>query len=373
VSPRRLKRGGGASRGGCTVFATTPRGTPDLWVLKNRAATARWKYTLQSKPCNVEILFRHRPVLVEETLSLLSLAPGATVVDGTVGGGGHAAAILEKTAPNGRLVGLDGDEEAIATARKALARFGDRVCLVHASFRHTTDVLASLGIAQVEGIVLDLGVSSRQLDTPERGFRFAAASADTTPLDMRMDRRQPRTAEQLLAHASARELETWFREYGELRGAARLARAILDERERRPLHTAGDLRRVIERARVGGGRRHDPATLVFQALRIATNDELAALEEGLEASIAVLSPGGRLAVIAYHSLEDRCVKHYFRREERGCICPPRSPRCTCGRKPRLRVLTRRPLRPSDAEIASNPRARSARLRGAEKLAGEEQP
>ena len=311
--------------------------------------------------------FLHEPVLLQESLELLGLFPNATVVDGTVGGGGHAAAILERTAPAGRLVGLDRDEEALAAAAARLARYGDRVSLVHASFRHLATVLADLAIPRVDGVLLDLGVSSPQIDVAARGFRFADATADTTPLDMRMDRSSRRTAAELLASAREGELEAWLREYGELPGARRLARAIVAAREKAPLQTARDLLAVIEEAHVGGGRRHHPATLVFQALRIATNDEIEALDEGLEATLTSLAPSRRVAVIAYHSLEDRIVKNRFRDEQRGCVCPPRTPVCVCGRRPRLRVLTRRTVRPGADELRRNPRARSARLRAAERL------
>jgi 16S rRNA (cytosine1402-N4)-methyltransferase len=309
----------------------------------------------------------HRPVLLEESLASLALRPGSRVVDGTVGGGGHAEAILQAIAPSGRLIGLDVDEEALAACAARLAPFGDRVHLERASFRELGRVLGALGVARVDAVLLDLGVSSRQLDAPDRGFRFAEESADVTALDMRMDARSPRTAARLLAEAPPAELERWFREYGELPGARRLADAIIEARREAPLRTVRDLLRVVARARVGGGRKHHPATLVFQALRIAVNDELAALDEGLCAAIEALAPGGRLVVIAYHSLEDRIVKERLRTEARGCVCPPRQPVCTCGRTPRLRLLTRRAVRPSDPEIHANPRARSARLRAAERL------
>jgi len=312
--------------------------------------------------------FSHQPALVDETLDWLNVAPGAIVVDGTVGGGGHAAAILERSAPDGRLIGLDRDLDALAAAGERLAPFGARFELVHASFRRLGEVLAELGAGAVDGVLLDLGVSSHQLDTPERGFRFAEESAERTPLDMRMDASQGPDAAALLRSASAEEIEGWLRDYADLRGARRLARALVAARERAPLRTAADLRAVIREARVGGGRRHDPATLVFQALRIATNDELEALGEGIDAAVAALRPGGRLVVLAYHSAEDRIAKHALRGAARGCICPPRQPVCTCGRQPTLRVLTRRPVRPGEAELARNPRARSARLRAAEKLA-----
>jgi 16S rRNA (cytosine1402-N4)-methyltransferase len=306
--------------------------------------------------------YRHVPVLLEEACGLLGLGPGKTVVDGTVGGGGHARAILERTAPDGRLVGLDVDAEALAAAQERLGPYGDRVRLVRSSFRHLTGVLEELGIAAVDAVLLDLGASSHQLDTVARGFRFGAETGAETPLDMRMDPGSPVTAATLLARARAEELERWFREYGDLPGARRLARAIVAARERSPLRTAADLLTVVRAARVGGGRRHHPATLVFQALRIAVNDEVGALAEGLDAAIAALAPGGRVAVIAYHSVEDRVVKNRFRDEARRPAAPGEA-------APRLRLLTRRPIQPSPAEVAANPRARSGRLRAAERLEG----
>jgi len=311
--------------------------------------------------------FAHRPVLLEATLSLLELRPNALIVDGTVGAGGHAAAILERTAPDGRLIALDMDASALEAAGHRLRPFGDRVRLVHASFRRLGPVLADLGIARVDGVLLDLGLSSPQIDAPARGFRFSEDSAEQTPLDMRMDAGSPTTAADLLAAASVDELARMFREYGDLPGAKRLARALVAARSRAPLHTARDLLDVIATTRIGGGRRHHPGTLVFQALRIAVNDELAALDEGLEAAIAALRAGGRLVVLAYHSAEDRIVKNRFRDAARGCECPPRTPVCVCGAVVRLRVVTRRPVRPALAEVRANPRARSARLRAAERV------
>jgi 16S rRNA (cytosine1402-N4)-methyltransferase len=309
----------------------------------------------------------HRPVLVAQCLALLDVAPGHLVVDATLGDGGHAEAILERSGPGGRLIGLDRDPDALRIAGARLGRFGARVTLEHASFRELGQVLARLAIRSVDGVLFDLGVSSRQLDQPERGFRFGAASAAETPLDMRMDPSRGESAAELLARASERELTQWLREYGELPGAPRLARTLVQRRRTRPLRSSADLLAAIAEARVGGGRRHHPATLVFQALRIAVNDELGALAEGLEAAIAALAPGGRLCVIAYHSLEDRLVKRCFEQEQRGCICPPKSPVCNCGRQPRLTRLTRRALRPDAEEQAHNPRARSARLRAAQRL------
>ena len=312
--------------------------------------------------------FAHRPVLLEKSLSLLELRSNSLIVDATIGGGGHSAAILERTAPDGRLIGLDRDPQALEAAERRLAVYGARVQLVRASFRHLREVLAEAGVSRVDGVLLDLGVSSPQLDDPQRGFRFAANTADDTALDMRMDPDAPVSAAELLASASAEELATWFREYADLPGARRLARAIAAARERAPLRTTRDLLNVIEAARIGRGRRHHPATLAFQALRIAVNDEIRSLEEGLDAAIESLRPGGRLAVIAYHSVEDRVVKNRFRDAQRGCTCPPHMPVCVCGGRVRLRIVTKRPISPDEDELRENPRARSARLRAAERVA-----
>jgi len=312
--------------------------------------------------------FSHRPVLLEECLTALKLRPGAIVVDGTVGGGGHAAAILERTAPDGRLIGLDLDAEAIRESRQRLARFGDRVTLVQQSFRNLDEVLAQLGVAEVDAVLLDLGVSSHQLDSPTRGFRFANETSEETPLDMRMDQESGTTAADLLRRADLTQLQKWFSDYADLPGARKLARMIIAARQRAPLRTAADLRAVIAEARIGRGRRHDPSTLVFQALRMAVNDEANALAEGLEAAIEHLRVGGRLGVLACRSGEERVVKNRLRDAARGCSCPPRTPVCICGETVRLRVITRKPLSASEAELRENPRARSARLRVAERVA-----
>jgi 16S rRNA (cytosine1402-N4)-methyltransferase len=306
-------------------------------------------------------------VLLEQSLSLLGLRSNSVVVDGTVGGGGHAAAILDRTAPDGRLIGLDRDPAALVAAAERLAPFEKRVQLFRASFRQLDEVLAEAGTELVDAVLLDLGVSSPQLDDPTRGFRFAAASADETALDMRMDPDASETAATLLHSASEQTLAGWFRAYGDLPGARRLARAIVAARRQSPLRTARDLRDVIAATGVGRGRKHDPATLVFQALRIAVNDEIRALEEGLETAIEALRPGGRLVVIAYHSAEDRIVKNCFRDAQRGCTCPPRFPVCVCGGRKRLKIVTKRPVSAEDAEVRDNPRARSARLRASERL------
>ena len=314
--------------------------------------------------------FQHCPVLLNEVLHHLNLAPGARVVDGTLGGGGHAEAILERTSPDGSLIGLDLDPEARSAARARLARFGDRLHTVPASFRHLDQVLEELEIDTVDAVFLDLGVSSHQLESAARGFRFSqttSAGAADAPLDMRMDPDSGVPARDLLRTASAEQLQEWFQNYGELPGSKRLARAIVETRKDEPIRTSADLLRVIDNARIGRGRKHNPATLVFQALRIAVNDELNALREGLDAGIRVLRPGGRLVVIAYHSLEDRIVKQTMRAAAKGCHCPPATPVCICGGTITLRVITRRPIQPQEAEIRDNPRSRSAKLRAAEQI------
>jgi 16S rRNA (cytosine1402-N4)-methyltransferase len=308
----------------------------------------------------VTIRFQHDPVLLEETASRLELQPGAVVVDGTVGGGGHAAMILEQTGPDGVLIGLDLDPAALEAAEQRLEPFRGRFELEHASFRILDRIALASGHPQVDAVLLDLGVSSFQLDEPERGFRFS--DEGTGALDMRMNPQQQASARDLLAQAPVAQLETWFREYGELRGARRLARAIATERERTQALDCADLVRLVRETGVGRGRRHHPATRVFQAIRIAVNDELGALREGLAAAERALRPGGRLVVIAYHSLEDRIVKHHFREAARACSCAPEVPICICDGVVTLRVITRKPVTPDFSEIEANPRARSARLR-----------
>jgi 16S rRNA (cytosine1402-N4)-methyltransferase len=313
--------------------------------------------------------FQHCPVLLNEVLHYLNLAPGACVVDGTLGGGGHAEAILERISPNGTLIGLDLDPAARSAARARLASYGDRLHTVPASFRDLDRVMVDLEIDSVDAVLLDLGVSSHQLDSADRGFRFSGAGsseAADAPLDMRMDPESGVPASDLLRSASAEQLQEWFQNYGELPGSKRLARAIVDTRKNEPIRTSADLLRVIDHARIGRGRKHNPATLVFQALRIAVNDELGALQDGLDAGIRVLRPGGRLVVIAYHSLEDRIVKHSMRAAAKGCHCPPATPVCICGGSVTLRVITRRPIQPQESEIRDNPRSRSAKLRAAER-------
>ncbi|MHB8708571.1 MAG: 16S rRNA (cytosine(1402)-N(4))-methyltransferase RsmH [Desulfuromonadales bacterium] len=310
--------------------------------------------------------FRHVSVLPGEVLELLAPRPGGIYLDGTVGGGGHARLILEASSPDGRLIGFDRDPAALAAAAALLAPFGERVTLCRGSFAEIDEQLAALGINQVDGILLDLGVSSHQLDTPERGFSFR----EDGPLDMRMDPDQPASAADLLARADAEELKRIFREYGEERWAGRIAREIVRVRGETPLVTTRQLAELVCRAVPGGyvPQRIHPATRVFQALRIAVNGELDALAAGLAAAMRSLRPGGRLAVISFHSLEDRLVKQGFRAAANPCSCPPRLPVCVCGRTAEVRVLTPRGVRPAEAEIIANPRSRSAVLRAIEKLA-----
>ncbi|MFO3797034.1 MAG: 16S rRNA (cytosine(1402)-N(4))-methyltransferase RsmH [Anaerolineales bacterium] len=301
----------------------------------------------------------HIPVLYQEVIRLLAPKDGGRYVDGTLGAGGHAYGILEASSPRGQLIGFDRDPQALELAAASLSLFGDRVRLVHASFASLLEVLRREGWEQVDGILLDLGVSSMQLDTPQRGFSFQ----HDAPLDMRFDPAAPVTAADLVNTLSEEALTDLFYRYGEEPAARRIASAIVRSR---PIRTTAELARLIEKVKPQRGPIH-PATQVFQALRIAVNRELDALQQVLPQALRALVSGGRLVVIAFHSLEDRIVKEFFRRESRDCVCPPRQPVCTCGHRATLRVITPKPLTPAPQEIAQNPRARSARLRCAEKL------
>ena len=310
----------------------------------------------------------HMPVLVDEVMSMLAPAPGSLQIDATVGGGGHTERILEATNPNGRLLGLDADGAAVARVDGRLRpRFGDRLVLRRANFRELGDVAPEAGFGAVDGLLFDLGLSSFQLGDAERGFGFRTGG----PLDMRFDTTRGVPAAELLATLDRIELSALFKRYGEEPQANRIANAIVAARATAPVSTAEELAALIERVAPGNPRirrRIHPATRVFQALRIAVNAELDALQEGLASAIDLLRPGGRLVVLSYHSLEDRIVKRFFAAERRGCVCPPEIPVCVCGRNPRLRLVTRPSITPTAEEIAVNPRARSARLRAAERLA-----
>ena len=309
----------------------------------------------------------HLPVMLDEVLGTLAPQPGSLQIDTTVGGGGHTERSLEAANPDGRLLGLDADAAAIARVGERLARFGDRLVLRRANFRELGTVAPAAGFGAVDGLLFDLGLSSFQLADRERGFGFRAGG----PLDMRFDATRGVPASELLATLSADELAALFRKYGEEPAAWRIAKAIVASRATTPIGTAEELAALVEREipvnpRIR--RRTHPATRVFQALRIAVNEELDALVDGLAAAVELLRPGGRLVVLSYHSLEDRIVKRFLAAERRGCICAPEAPVCVCGHAPRLRLVTRPSLVPSAAEIDANPRARSARLRAAERLA-----
>jgi len=308
-------------------------------------------------------VFAHVPVLVREVVEALCPAPGKLYLDGTVGGGGHSEEILIESSPDGRVLGLDRDDEAIAAARQRLQRFGQRFIWRQASFANAREILAELGWGRVDGVVLDLGISSHQIDSSERGFSFRSQAR----LDMRMDRRQSLDAHGLVNSQSAAELEHIFRDYGEEPRARRIAQAIVAARKEKPIQTTADLVRVIEHVKGRGRRDHHPATQVFQALRIAVNQELQQLESFFESGYEALLPGGRMAVISFHSLEDRIVKTAFRKWSRTCICPPRALRCQCGWNQKVRLLNKKPIVPSAGEAAANPRARSAKLRVVERV------
>jgi 16S rRNA (cytosine1402-N4)-methyltransferase len=302
----------------------------------------------------------HKPVLYQEILDVLRPHAGGIYVDGTVGAGGHAWGILEASSPDGKLIGFDLDPQALEIAREKLAPFGDRFVLVHASYTKLTEQLVALGVDSVDGILLDLGLSSMQLAAADRGFSFQ----EDGPLDMRFDPEAKTSAADLVNRLPENELADLIYQYGEERYARRIAAAIVAARS---VDTTAELADLVAKAVPGGRKRIHPATRTFQALRIAVNDELASVEAVLPQAVDDLKAGGRLAVIAFHSLEDRIVKRYFRRQSRDCICPPESPICTCEHQATIKEITRKPIRPTEAETRSNPRARSARLRVAEKL------
>jgi 16S rRNA (cytosine1402-N4)-methyltransferase len=309
----------------------------------------------------------HLPVLVEEVVTMLAPRSGSLLVDATLGGGGHTERILEAASPDGRVLGLDADPAAIARAGARLARFGDRLVLRQANFRDLATVAPDAGFAAVDGVLVDLGLSSQQLADEARGFGFRAGG----PLDMRFDPARGEPAAAILARIPEDELAALLRRYGEEPHARRIARAIVAARRTGPVDSAQRLAEVVAAAvprRPGPPSRIHPATRTFQALRIAVNDELGALAAVLPAALDLLRPGGRLAVLAYHSLEDRMVKRFVAAERRGCVCPPAFPVCRCGRTPRLRAIGPQPTMPTEQEVAANPRARSARLRVAERLA-----
>jgi len=307
----------------------------------------------------------HMPIMQNEVVQFLHCHRGGVYVDGTVGGGGHACKILEKSSPDGLLIGIDMDDEALHAAEKRLKDFKGRSILVKGNFADINTILKNMNIHRVDGILLDLGISSHQIETADRGFSFML----NAPLDMRMDRSSGLNAFSVINSFPEKELEKIIRTYGEEVMARRIARAISSRRKSSPIGTTGELADTIVNALPPPwrrGRTH-PATRTFQAFRIFVNRELSSLYKVINCGIEMLNSSGRFVIISFHSLEDRIVKNNFRSWEKGCICPSDFPACICHRKPKLKILTKKPVTPGDDEIASNPRARSAKLRAAEKV------
>ena len=308
--------------------------------------------------------FKHYSVMLNETIEQLNIRPDGIYVDGTLGGAGHSSEIAKRLT-TGRLIGIDQDADAIAAASERLKDYKDKVTIVRSNYAQMKEVLHNLGIEKVDGILLDLGVSSFQLDTPERGFTYRSEDA---PLDMRMDDRQKLTARDIVNEYSEMELFRIIRDYGEDRFAKNIAKHIVQARQKKEIETTGELTEIIRasipaKVRATGGH---PAKRTFQAIRIELNRELDVLEDSIDTMIERLAPGGRLSIITFHSLEDRIVKNRFRTNENPCICPPDFPVCVCGRKSRGRVITRKPILPTDQEMEENPRSKSAKLRVFEK-------
>ena len=305
--------------------------------------------------------FEHKSVLLEETVDSLNIKLDGIYVDGTLGGGGHAFEVCSRLGEKGRLIGIDQDADAIRAASERLSVFGDRVTVVRNNYVNIAEVLASLGIEKVDGIYLDLGVSSYQLDTAERGFTYREEDA---PLDMRMDQRGSETAADIVNTYSESDLYRIIRDYGEDRFAKNIAKHIVKRRQEKPFETAGELAETIRaaipaRVRATGGH---PAKRTFQAIRIELNHELDVLENSIDRMIDFLNPGGRLSIITFHSLEDRIVKNRFRINENPCTCPPEFPVCMCGKKSKGRVITRKPIVPTEKELEENKRSKSSKLR-----------
>ncbi len=308
--------------------------------------------------------FAHIPVLFEETIENLNIRPDGIYVDGTLGGAGHSHEIAKRLTNGGRLIGIDQDLDAIAAATKHLEEYKDRVTIVHDNYEHIPEILRDLGIDRVNGILLDLGVSSYQLDNPERGFSYNTDE----PLDMRMDQESAVSARTIVNTYDEAELTRILRDYGEERFAARIAANIVKEREKAPLETTGQLVKII-RASIPMKMQEkygNPCKRTFQAIRIACNRELDVLQDSISSLIDLLLPGGRIAIITFHSLEDRIVKNAFKTAENPCICPPEFPVCVCGRKPKGHVVTKKPIVPSEEELKRNKRAASSKLRVFEK-------
>lgn len=304
--------------------------------------------------------FQHKPVMLKEVIGSLNIRPEGTYVDGTIGGAGHSSEIAARLSGEGKLYGFDQDAAAIEAATKRLEQYKDRVLIIRSNYSEMRERLSELGVTSVDGILLDLGVSSYQLDDAERGFTYRTDA----PLDMRMDQRQSLSAKEVVNGYSESELTRILRDYGEERFARNIAKHIVAEREKHQIETTGELISIIKaaipaKAREGGGH---PAKRTFQAIRIEVNRELDVLSDSLDGMIDMLDDGGRICVITFHSLEDRIVKDTFRRNENPCTCPPSFPVCVCGKKPKGRVITRKPIVPSEEETEENPRSKSAKLR-----------
>lgn len=312
--------------------------------------------------------FKHKSVLLEETIRNLKVKPDGIYVDGTLGGGGHAYEVCRQLSAKGSLIGIDQDEAAIEAAGERLQEFGDRVTIIRSNYCNMKKELQKIGISSVDGIVLDLGVSSYQLDNAERGFTYR----EDVPLDMRMDRRGSRTAKDIVNTYTENELYHVLRDYGEEKFAKRIARNICTARTDKPIETTGELIELIKQSipmkmRAVGGH---PAKKTFQAIRIELNQELEVLRNSLDDMIELLNDGGRICIITFHSLEDRIVKTNFKRNENPCTCPPDFPVCVCGKKPMGKVMTRKPILPDEEEIAVNKRSKSAKLRVFERIGNE---
>ena len=311
------------------------------------------------------MIFGHKSVLLDETIESLDIKPDGIYVDGTLGGGGHASEVCRRLGDRGRFIGIDQDADAIAAASERLKEFGDKETIVRSNYENIDEVLKELGISQVDGIYLDLGVSSYQLDTAERGFTYRE---DDAPLDMRMDQRNEMTAKDIVNTYSESELFHIIKNYGEDRFAKNIAKHIVRARQEKEIETTGELIEIIKAAipakvRATGGH---PAKRTFQAIRIELNKELEVLENSIDKMTDLLAPGGRLSIITFHSLEDRIVKNRFRINENPCTCPPDFPVCMCGKKSKGRVVTRKPILPSEEELSENKRSKSAKLRVFEK-------
>ena len=310
--------------------------------------------------------FNHYSVLLNETIENLNIKPDGIYVDGTLGGGGHAYQVASRLSEKGRLIGIDQDADAIAAAGERLKEFGDKITIIRSNYANMKEELHRIGVEKVDGIVLDLGVSSFQLDTPERGFTYCDENA---PLDMRMDDRQSLTAKDIVNGYSEMDLYRIIRDYGEDKFAKNIAKHIVQERAEKPIETTGELTEIIRasipmKVQVTGGH---PAKRTFQAIRIELNKELEVLQNNLDDMIDLLNPGGRICIITFHSLEDRIVKTNFKRNENPCTCPSDFPVCVCGKKSKGKVVTRKPILPSEEELEVNSRSKSAKLRVFERV------